>query len=202
MNDETNGQLTENWTIPDYAQGMLWLETDDQFVQVVGEHGLFKLDYPAAHLLLHWGKDEGAVLRALTWRTDSLEWQGEISQGGHVEAIHISSLPGLDFEIALIPLWGKPLMANFKPYPTALQRSQMPYISQDFESGLLDECEDALTTWLVHAESPLVTLAQDAMMNDGNLCVWGRLAAEETGFHRHIALPLLLESATLFPPLA
>jgi len=200
MNDETNGQLTDDWVIPAYAQGMLWLETGEHFTRLEGQYGLFKLEYPATDLRLHWGKEAGVTLREFTWRSDTLDWQGEISQGGYVEAVHITTLPGLDFDVAVISLWGRPLRAAFQPYPTAGQRGQVPYASQPFESGILEASTEALTTWLVHAESSLLTIAQDAMMNDGQLHMWGRLAAEATGFHRHIALPLLLEAVTLYPP--
>jgi len=199
MNDELSGQLTSSWHIPSYAQDMLWLVTDDSAVQVEGEHGLFQLEYPAKRLTLHWGAVDGPALKQFNWQADTLDWSGEVRVGGRIDYVHLMQLPGAEFEIAVLPCWGTPLLPDHLPYPDVGQRKKLPYASMEFENGLADNVDEGLTTWLVEAESPLLSMAQDGMTNDNDLYLWGYLANEVNGFHVHFALPLLLTGLTFFP---
>lgn len=200
MNDELSGQLTSSWRIPTYAQDMLWLVTEESAVQVEGEHGSFKLEYPSNELTLHWGTEDGPALMQFNWQADTLDWSGEVRIGGRIDYIHMMQLPGAEFDVAMLPCWGKPLQPSLLPYPDVRQRKNLPYASLEFEDGLAENTEEGLTTWLVEAESPLLAMAQDALSNDNDLYLWGYLANEVNGFHVHFALPLLLTGLTYFPP--
>jgi len=201
MNDETSNLLTDiEWRIPAYAQGLLWVDSEVGAAQVEGERGDFSLPAPVEQVTICWGGAEGIALNQLRWRSDSLEWVGEIRNGGLVTAIHISEWPGLDTAIAIVHLVGQPLRADVQPYPGVAQRPHPPYPAPDaFES--VDESRDfADTTWLVGEDSALLTLLHDALLNQRRVHLYGRLPGEHRGWHRRIALPILLEGVTLFGP--
>jgi hypothetical protein len=197
MNDGRSGQLTSGWTIPPYARELLALDAGADSVKIEGEKGLFTLDAPADALTVRWGSD-GAGLTQLAWRVDTLEWDGTARIGGMVEAIHITELPGMKFSVGIIQFEGQPVRPGFQPYPAARHRSQVPYASPDFFAGVDEDIDPGVTTWLVADESALMPVMMDALMNKQRLYVYGRLADEKMGWHKHVALPLLLESVTLF----
>ena len=64
----------------------------------------------------------------------------------------------------------------------------------------MDDAPETVTTWLVSEESSLASVAQEAMTSGLRLYFFGSLAEEAGGWHRRFALPLLLESATVFAP--
>ena len=198
MNDERNGQLTADWLIPEYAQGMLWLESETgDVVPAEGENGLFTLDMPSPLLTLRWGGLEGLALAQLRWQPDTLEWDGRVKLGGYVDALHVTELDGTP--IAVMTIGGQALRADYHAYPGRVQRAQVPYPFPDFDAAL-SIVGDAATTWLAPDDSPLTALAQDALVSKLPVHVYGRLSDEEDGWHNYIALPLLLESLTLFAP--
>lgn len=196
MNDELTGQLGR--IIPEYAQTALWLETDSGAVQTEGETGLFQLDVPAPALTLRWGHKAGPALARLKWQIDTLNWDGAVRVGGMVEAIHLTALPALDTTIGVIHLTGRPLRMDAVAYPIASQRHTASYSPPDFLDSIVEDVEDSTTTWLVGDDSPLMSLAHDALTN--NLRVWftGQLAENDSGWEQMFALPLLLETVTLF----
>ena len=198
MNDETSGQLTLTWRIPAYAQTNLWLESDSGTVQTEGEFGLFELPAPADVLTLRWGSGAGPALTQFRWGSDSLEWAGSVRVGGYVTALHITQLTGIDFPLAIVTVEGQPLKPAFQPYPNASQRQNVPYAAPDFFAGVDDDADEDVTTWLAGEDSALVGMAQDALLNNGQIYAFGSLAVEPQGWHKHFALPILLESVTLF----
>jgi hypothetical protein len=201
MNDELSGQLTSTWKIPDYAREALWIESDSsESAQTEGEFGLFTLSAPASVINVRWGAEDGCILARLKWQADTLEWDGSARIGGYIDAIHLTEIPGSPVAIAVLFMGGQPLKPAFAPYPNAQQRLMIPPHNTDFHAGLAAEAPESLTTWLVPEDSPLMTFTQDAMLQNTRLYCFGRLAEKESGWDRHFALPLLLESVTLFAP--
>ena len=193
------------WEIPPYAQDALWLDGPSGQFRTAGNQGHFQLDRPVPELTLRWGGAEGAILaqlpwQTLPWQTPSLGWDGRVGLGGYLDALHITSIPGLDFAIVVLFLVGQPLNPNYPAYPNAVMRAKTPYSPPEFFDGLVDDSPETLTTWLISEESSLASVAQDALSNNHRLYFWGSLAEETGPWQRHFALPLLLESATVFAP--
>jgi hypothetical protein len=200
MNDELSGQLTSpGYRLPTYAQRHLWLEAEAGVAHLEGERGLFALPAPAERLILRYGHEAGAVLAALRWSADTLDWDGVVRLGGFVDALHMAEVAGFG-AVGLLFLGGQPLQPQALVGMPASRRAADEYAPPDYFGAVDDTVDETTTTWLVSEDSPLLTLAQDALMN--RLRVWftGRLAAHQSGWERHFALPLLLETVTLFGP--
>ena len=200
MNDELNGQLSSRWIIPEYAQGALWIEGDaSDPAPAIGEFGMFSLARPSQMVNVRWGAPDGAILARLRWQSDSLEWDGAVNVGGYIDAIHLTSVDGIEVAIGILYMGGQPLAPSQKPYPRRAERAA-PIAQAEFHAGLAAEAPETLTTWLVSEESPLLTFAQDSMLNNTRLYCFGRLAEQGSGWETQFALPILLESITLFAP--
>jgi hypothetical protein len=195
MNDERSGRLTSTWTIPAYAQAMLWLDTEAGAAQTEGIHGTFQLGAPAEMVVVRWGGADGPALAQLRWRADSLEWDGAVRIGGFVDTLHLTGEP---YPVGLLSVGGQPLRYGAAPYPSADERSRVPYTPPLFSDGLAEEVEEGMTTWLAPDDSPLLAMAQDALVSKLRVYCFGRLAEEDGGWHEHFALPILLEAMTLF----
>lgn len=202
MNDGLTGTLTAGWRIPAYAQGMLWLETPLECVQMDGEHGAFALSHPSEMVTLRWGGAEGSALARLMWRADSLEWDGRVGIGGYVDTLHMTAIDDEEGEIGLVVLTvgGMPLQPGVMPFPDAAQRRGVPYPFPGFRERLCEEIEETITTWIALEDSPALALAQDALVSKLRVYVFGRLADEDSTWDRALALPLMLESMTIFAP--
>lgn len=200
MNDDLSGQLTQAWVIPPYAQDQLWVDSESSSAQCAGAHGLFELDAPTAILTVRWGSNDGAALTQLRWRIDNLQWDGSVRLGGMVEAIHLTELPDTDLPMAVIAFSGQPLHPQTRPYYDASQRAITHFDAPDYLSGVDDSHMPRVVTLITLAESPLVSTAQESLMNQVPLHVYGRLADEADGWHRFFALPIVWESVTIFAP--
>jgi len=198
MNDQLSGQL--GWKIPPYARDMLWLASDAGAVKLEGERGLFTLDAPAQTLTLRWGGENGAALAQLGWQADSLEWDGTVRIGGYVDAMHITELEDLPAPITVLQVGGQPLKPGVSAYPTRATRRNVPYPVPSFFDGLADAIDETVTTWMALEDSPALTLVQDALVSKLGVYLFGRLAAQNAGWHEHFALPIALEGVTLFAP--
>ena len=199
MNDELTGQLVNRtWDIPRYAQSALWLVTDTESVQVEGSRGLFELTTPASKLHLRYGTADGPVLAVLPWQADTLEWNGTVKLGGYVDAVQLAELPRSEVTVSVLYLSGRPLKSGASTYPHARRRHDGNYDRLDFQQSINNKIDETTTTWLISDDSPLITLAQDSMLQ--GLPVWfsGRLADEGSHWEDHFALPLILESLLLF----
>ncbi len=186
-------QLSPNWQIPSYAQAMLFAHVDSHSAQLQGEQG--DVDLPETETLtLTWGQQGGA----LTQLSGELDWSGEVRVGGFVMSVHLAEFEGLDLPIALLTVEGHPLKPTTSPYPTAEQRRQTPYVSPHFLDGIDENFPEGITTWLVDSESLFLQVAQDSLSNQNRLHFYGQLATEAQGWHRLMALPILLESLTVF----
>ncbi len=198
MNDETTGQLTSHWQIPNYARNMLWLTTESGSAKTEGAQGLFTLAVPATLLTLRWGGEEGGALTQFKWQPDTLAWDGSVRIGGYLEALHLTELPGIEEPMMIATVDGQPLRPQLAAYPNASQRPHgIP--RPDFFAGIDDDCDLTLTTWLIPADSLYAGSLQDALSNRIRVYLFGRLPEDRAGWQKHLALPLLLEAMTMFP---
>lgn len=199
MNEERAGRLSANsWSIPPYIQKALWLDNGAQSLQVEGELGLFEFKDPAPMLTLRWGAPDGVPVRHLAWQTDDLGWRGEVRVGGMVECIHYTEIPEAEALIGIVHISGHALAPQVAPYLSAARRMGAWYRSPDFYEGIVQDQDPALTTWLVPDDSPLMSLAHDALMNKMPLYLFGQLAKQESLWQKKFALPIIFESATIF----
>ena len=200
----TNGEQTTQlaapgWEIPSYAQDALWLSGTAIHARTTGNQGQFQLAAPAPELTVRWGGVNGPILAQLPWKTPSLGWDGQVGIGGFIDALHITSIPGLEFAIVVLFMIGQPIIPGYTPTPAASMRTT-PITAPEFFDGLVNDAPETVTTWLVSEESSLASVAQEAMTSGLRLYFFGSLAEETGGWHRRFALPLLLESATVFAP--
>ncbi|MBK8027134.1 MAG: hypothetical protein IPK19_38535 [Chloroflexi bacterium] len=198
MNDQLSGQLVLDWAIPKYAQEMFWLESPSGAVQTEGVQGLFTLPEPADSLVLRWGGAEGPALARLAWRVDSLEWDGTVRLGGYIDAMHIAPAGEVDGAIVVLHLGGQPLKPGAAPYVGGAQRKSLPYQTPGFFEGIDDDTAESFSTWLAVDDSPVLALAQDALVSKLRVWCFGRLTAEKARWHERFALPLWLGEMTLF----
>jgi hypothetical protein len=200
MNDELNNQLSSQWRIPNYAQGMLWVETPGDTVQAEGEFGRFTLSAPAEIITLRWGGAEGPALTQLRWTVDTLDWQGTVQIGGFVDAMHITEALDLPEPVTVLTVGGQPLHPRSHPYPGINQRRRVPYPVPAFGDSVAEEITEGVSTWIVFAESPVAVMAQDALVSKLRVHCFGSLADQDAGWHDYFALPIALEALTIFPP--
>lgn len=198
MNDQLSGQL--GWAIPAYARDLLWLESDAGAVKLEGKQGLFTLEVPAQVLTLRWGGAEGPALAQLPWKADSLEWDGVVRVGGYIDALHITELEDFPAPMTILQVGGQPLKPGVGAFLGRAARKSVPYTATNFFKGRVDEIEESVTTWMALEDSAALTLAQDALVSQLGVYLFGRLAEQNAGWHEQFALPLALESMTLFAP--
>ena len=202
MVETLRGQLAApGWEIPRFARNLIWVEgTSGVGVWAKGECGLFSLAAASPWVILRWGGADGPVLAWLPWQEDTLGWDGAVGTGGYLDSMHVTEIPGLDFPIMVFCVAGQPLKHDWSPYPAAEVRADVPYTIPDFFGGLAVDTQETTTTWLVPEPSALVTIAQDALLNNLRLYCFGHLADDAGGWAKHFALPILLEAVTLFAP--
>jgi hypothetical protein len=197
MNDEYNAQLTSEWVIPRYARQALWVEGIGGPVQVEGPHGLFELDAPASEITVRWGAPDGPALARLPWQVDTLEWNGQVRMGGFIDALHLFTLPTRPDPLLLVYSGGQPLKHTLSAFPTERQRSSAAF-KPDFHAGLLADLPETSTTWVTSSGGPPADLVQTALVHNLRLYCFGHLAGDDSGYGDHLALPLVLDSVTLF----
>lgn len=198
MNDQLSGQL--GWSVPAYARDALWLESETGAAQVEGAPGLFTLDAPSPLLTLRWGGADGSALARLRWQVDSLDWDGVVRVGGYIDAMHITEIDGMPAPLVILTVGGQPLKPEVAPYPDRAARRNVPYAVPSFFDGIADDVGETVTTWIALEDSPVLALAQDALVSKLPVYLFGRLAEQAAGWHEPFALPLALESMTLFAP--
>jgi hypothetical protein len=196
VNDQLSGQL--GWTIPAYARTMLWLESEAGAVKLEGAQGLFTLGAPAQVLTLRWGGAEGPALAQLGYRADSLDWDGTVRIGGYIDALHTADMDDLPAPVTILSLGGQPLKPGIAAYPGKAARRDVPYRVPNFFDGIADDVPETVTTWMALEDSAALSLAQDALVSKLPVWCFGRLAAQDAGWHDLFALPIALEGMTLF----
>src|SRR5260221_12171321 len=87
--NDSAGQLTRQFQIPDFAQDMLFVVTDSGSAQTQGEQGYFDLKVPAdGNVRLHWAAANGPILASwdnvTAW--SGLNWDGHVKIGGSSRA--------------------------------------------------------------------------------------------------------------------
>lgn len=188
--------LANSWVIPSYARHHLNILTNQQEVsEIEGEKGDFTVNNIPDTVMIRWGD---APLIQLNWQSGCLDWAGEVRLGGFVTAIHMTQLPAIDYPLAIVTLEAYPLKSRTKPFLSAKHRDNMPYTTANVLDGIDDTGEEGVTTWIADIDSPLVSVMQDAMNQAHRVYAFGQLASEEQGWHQLFALPILLESVTLF----
>lgn len=200
MNDDLAGQLTGDWIIPEYARNRLWLDTESGPARCEGAQGLFELEAPAQVLTLRWNGDDGLPLRQLNWQIDNLQWDGSVRLGGLVEAIHLTELPGVDFPMAIVFFSGQVLRPGTVPYAGVAMREAKAFAIPDYLEGVDDEHEPMTVPLITFADSPLVGIAQDSLVQKHPLHVYGRLDNSEARWDQFFAVPIVWESVTVFAP--
>lgn len=200
MNDDLTGQLTDEWLIPEYAQKLLWLDSDASSAQCEGQNGLFELDAPAQILTLRWGSMDGAPLTQLRWQIDNLQWDGSVRVGGMVEAIHVKEYEQLDFPISIVYFSAQALKPHAMPYPDASQRTLTSFPVPFYEDDVEVDDEPSIITLIVPTDSHLAGAAQDSLMNKSPMHVYAHLATEDEGWHHFFAQPIIWDAVTLFTP--
>lgn len=199
MNDERAGQLTQDWQIPQYAQGHLWLDTESGAAPCEGPHGLFQLEFPAQVVTIRWGQ-EGPPLAQLRWQPDTLAWDGSVRVGGLVDALHSTEFDEMPLAIALATLSAQPLLHTTQPFGLMSTTRALTAELPRYVTGVDDTWQPLPLPLLTPDESPLVAAAHDSLVSSVPLHVYGRLAEEAEGWHRHVALPIIWEAVTLFTP--
>jgi hypothetical protein len=200
MNDETRNQLTspEIWQIPAYAQDMLYVDSVSGTTKAFGGTGEFELITPSPYVTVYWRDvHQGTPLAHLDWKADSLEWDGQIRIGGYVDAVHMTNPNDDSQSVVIFHLGGQPLLPHTEPYPSATDR-RTKFIKADFHAGLSVNTPDGFSTWIIGKDSPLARVAYDSMLNNFRLHCFGRLAGEGSGWDTVCALPIVLESLTVF----
>ena len=190
--------LAPHWEIPSYVQNHLWVETETEVAQSTGMHGHISTTTSPNILLLRWGSATGAPLNQFSYQQGMVDWRGEVRLAGDPDSIHALELADLDITLAIILFSGQPLQAHTQPYPPASERAALETYETDYWHGVNSDIPAGLTSWIADAESPLVSLLQEAMMNRHQVYVFGRLAPEHLGYHYRFALPILLEAVTVF----
>lgn len=198
MNDQLTGQLVLNWAIPEYARDMLWVEGEGGAARAEGVKGLFTLPTVTSEVTIRWGSADGPALARLPWRADSLEWDGAVRIGGFIDAMHIAASGDADSALVVLQVGGQPLKPDAAPFTAGSRRGAVPYPVPGFFDGVDDSVEETYTTWIATDDSPVLTLAQDALVSKMRVWCFGRLTAEKARWHERFALPIWLSEMTMF----
>lgn len=192
----TKMTLCNTWEIPTYAQPHLNIIPHSGNPSAIsGKQGEFMLEEIPTIVTVNWGN---APLTQLSWKSNSLDWDGTVRVGGFVTAIHMTELKAIEMPIAIITLEAHPLKPSVMPFLSPSQRANHPYPPSNSLDGIDDDIPEGVTTWIAEIESPLTGLMQDAMNQGHRIYAFGQLASEEHGWHQFFALPILLESVTTF----
>ncbi len=198
MNDEIRNQLTDTWHIPVYAQPYLWVEGLSGAGRAEGIHGEFELPSECPEVTVYWRDvHTGAALAHLAYKPGNLGWDGRVRVGGYVDAVHITEVAHAELTVAVIHLGGQPLLHDIQPYATPRNRASASFVP-DFHAALDSNTAETFSTWIAPEDSPLTRIAYDSMLNNLRLHCFGRLADDENGWGGMFALPIMLESITVF----
>src|SRR5687768_6426404 len=189
------GYLTEDFTIPRYAQDMLYIASGERSAQASGKHGSFRLDL-TGETRITWGAGgptlamwENAPVEA------SLRWDGRVKVGGFVERFHGLEVGGL--EILIAEVVGGPFSVDHVGLPS-LADMHRGIFARPYDAEPLGR--DQSYPFIILAESNLAALAQDAMVSGLAVDAYGTLASDEGRWHEVVGLPLLLDRLTILAP--
>lgn len=194
----TTGFLAhEEWSIPAYAQQMLWLRQGDAAVQVSGPRGLFKFDPPSSGgLRLMWGTTEGTPLAAWPETSNSesitLNWNGHVAVGGFITRLH--ALEVRDLEIVIAEVEGGLLPPGYVRWPSLAEMSSAPF-RRDLDQTPVER--DYTYTFLVMADSIYAEYLHHALVSELAVDLYAGLGPQKGRWADVVGLPLLIESVSL-----
>ena len=191
------GQFSDDFAIPAYAQDMLYVVSGDEQAPTRGKYGKSKLDQaPDGPVSIRWGID-GPMLAVWNVAPEglNLRWDGRIKVGGFIERFHGLEVGGL--EVVIAEVVGGPFPIDHVGLPSL----------DDMRHGIFARPSDAEPLgrdqsypFVVLAESNLSTLVQDAMVSGLAVDAYGSLAGEAGRWHDVVGLPLLLDMLTILAP--
>ncbi|MEO0561218.1 MAG: hypothetical protein AAF125_03845, partial [Chloroflexota bacterium] len=139
--------------------------------------------------------EDGAALAQFAWEPDALGWRGDVAIGGTVESVTVLEVN--EVPLSVMSVVGVPLVPGAAAFANGSQRGQADFAPMTFEDGLTDTHE-GFYTFLAPEGSALSVLAENALMSRLGLWLRGRISADAEGWHTTFALPLVLESGTVF----
>src|SRR5258708_6909657 len=198
-NDST-GQLTRQFQIPDFAQDMLFVVTSSGSAQTQGEQGHFDFKVPAdGNVRLHWAAANGPILafwdNVTAW--SGLNWDGHVKIGGFIERLHAHELGGL--EVVVFELIGGPFASDHVSLPS-LDDMRKGIFARPSDTEPL--ANDQFYPLIVLAESNMAAPSQDALVSGLGVDAYASLASEAGGWPENCGLPARLGSFNLLAPLS
>jgi hypothetical protein len=186
------------WSIPAYAQPMLWVWGNASAAQATGPRGAFALDDTSGEIALAWGTADGPVLARWPDRPagDVLGWAGSVGIGGFVERLHVFETRGLEVLVAEIE--GDVLPAGYRRVPTLADMQ-----AGNFQRG--DEADIGATraftyTMLALADSVYAEYLHHAMVSELAVDCFATLGPQEGQWYEIMGLPLLIDALSLLAP--
>lgn len=191
------------WTIPPYAQAMLWLAGDGEAMQVAGDRGAFTLDVPddgAGTIDLTWGIAGGPLLArwpvALADSPVTLDWRGAVAVGGFVERLHAFEVRGLELVVA--ELVGALLPLNYPRLPSLDQMRRRVF--QRSDTDVAADMPEFTYTLITMADSIHADYLHHAMVSELAVDCFTTLGTQAGRWHEVTGLPLLVEMVSLLAP--
>lgn len=188
------------WTLPDYAQPMLWLRGDADPVRVSGPRGAFELDVPEngeGTIDLAWGVPNGPLLARwpVTLSDDAvvLGWRGMIGVGGFVERLHAFEVRGIELVVAEIE--GALLPPRYRHLPTLEQMRRAVFERDDVAEA--PDTPEFIYTLIAMADSIHAEYLHHSMVSELAVDVRASLGPQAGRWHEVVGLPLLIESVSL-----
>ncbi len=149
-----------------------------------------------------WGDSLDPILAELSWPTDygpatALGWRGEVSLIGYVEQLHAQEMGELG--LAVLELAAHVTPITYRRLPP------LPLPGLGDRHGLhvdrpLEDRPEQVYYALAEVESPLVTLAQDALISNLKVVCVASLGEDEGRWDEVVNVPLLVEGISLLAP--
>lgn len=200
------GQLAANsavWTIPAYAQKMLWLTGADAPVQTSGPQGTFELtvsDVGDGVIDLAWGVAHGPLLArwpvTLADAPITFEWRGTVGIGGFIERLHAFETRSLELVVAEIV--GALLPPRYPRLPTLEQMRRGVFQRDDISQS--PDVPEFTYPVIALADSISADFLHHAMVSELAVDCLAVLGAQDGRWHDIVGLPLLVESLSLLSP--
>jgi hypothetical protein len=188
------------WSIPAYAQSMLWVCSGDQAVQTRGPSGEFTLDASGADLALAWGTAAGPLLAGWPASDDAtpvvLGWQGAVGIGGFIERLH--ALDVHDLEVVIAEIEGDLLPPDYARLPSLDGMRSAPF-SRARGSGP-DSGRQFTYTVIALADSVCAEYLHHALISELALDCFATLGPQAGRWADVVGLPLLVDGVSLLAP--
>ena len=180
----TGQMLGAGYALPAWAQGRLYMaQRDDDAGPVIAIGWGEALDPPLVEL----PRREGMLPR----------WDGTVSLSGYIEQLHLLEWGGLP--LAVLELVGRPVPAGYRRLPP-LPLPGLGDRHSERPPAETDGWPEYVYYLLADVESPLMSLAQDALVSSLRVVAVTGLGAQDAYWHELVNLPLVLDSLTLIGP--